>query len=84
MAAVRSEISLVVRAAPPLEAPACRDDLLVFDRTLGSMSDRTGPEAEGGAFEDAGRIGDWAREELDDAGFEDCIGGLKVDLLADI
>lgn len=77
MAAVRSEISFVVRAAPPLfefvelEGPDDREVLLVFDRTLGSISDRTGPEADGGGFGDEVGIGDWAREEPDDPGVKD-------------
>lgn len=53
MAAVRSEISFVVRAAPPLEedpVPLCRVDLLVLDRTFGSMSEMVGPLADGGGF----------------------------------
>jgi hypothetical protein len=75
IAAVRSEISFVVRAAPPLvrfvEVPDDRDDLLVFDRTFGSISDRTGPAADGGGFDDDVGIGDWAREDPDDPGVKD-------------
>lgn len=75
MAAVRSVISFVVRAAPHLDALAaelvCRDCLLTFDRTFGSISDRTGPEADGGALEDAEGMGDWARDDPEEPGFED-------------
>lgn len=65
MAAVRSEISFVVRAAPPLEdpVPLCRVDLLVLDRTFGSMSEMVGPLADGGGFEDGVDKGEGTRDE---------------------
>lgn len=69
MAAVKSEMLLVVREPPPLEElafPLCFC-LLVFDRTFGSISERTGPEAEGGALDGAG-MGDCAREDAEELG----------------
>jgi hypothetical protein len=69
MADVKSEILLVVRAAPPFEGlavpPPCRFGLLVFDRTFGSMSDRTGPEADGGAFEEDAAVDDCVRDDAE-------------------
>lgn len=74
MAAVRSEMLLVVRAAPPLDGlaapPGRRLGLLVFDRTFGSMSESTGPEADGGALESAVDVddagtGEWIRDDAD-------------------
>lgn len=91
IAAVRSEILLVVSDPPDLEElpelppppPPCRLGLLVFDRTFGSISDRTGPDADGGGFEEAAGLGDWAREEAEDPGAESP-DGCAVGLLADI
>jgi hypothetical protein len=90
IAAVRSEILLVVRDPPDFEGPPelpptppCRLGLLVFDRTFGSISDRTGPEAEGGGFEGAAGFGEWAREEAEDPGAEstdECAVGLLADI----
>lgn len=72
MAAVKSEILFVVREPFPLDGvtapPLCRLGLLVLDRTFGSMSERTGPEADGGAFEDDGGMGECAREDAEDPG----------------
>lgn len=70
IAAVRSEISFVVRAAPPLLddlAPPCRVDLLVFDRTFGSKSEIVGPLADGGGFGDDVGKGEGTREEDEEA-----------------
>lgn len=70
MAAVKSEILLVVREPFRLDGdaapPPSRLGLLVLDRTFGSMSERTGPEADGGAFEDAAGMGECVREDADD------------------
>jgi len=78
MAAVKSEILLVVRAAPPFEGlavpPPCRLGLLVFDRTFGSISDRRGPEADGGAFEEDAVMDDCVREDAEGPG-ADRVGG---------
>lgn len=72
MAAVRSEILLVVRDPLPLDGeaapPPCRLGLLALDRTFGSMSERTGPEADGGALEDGAGMGECAREDAEDPG----------------
>ena len=70
MAAVRSDMLVVVREPLFLEfafPPVFRFDLLAFDRTLGSISERTEPAADGGAFEEDG-IGECAREEVFDEG----------------
>lgn len=87
MAAVKSEILLVVKAPFPLEGvavpPPCRLGLLVLDRTFGSMSERTGPEADGGALEETAGIGDCAREDADESGADN--SGVCGDaLLADM
>jgi hypothetical protein len=86
IAAVKSEILLVVMAVPPLEGlavpPLCFC-LLVFDRTFGSISDRTGPEADGGGFEEDGAVEDCARDDADGPGAGK-LGGLDIDLLADM
>jgi hypothetical protein len=66
IAAVRSDISFVVRAALLLEedpAPACRVDLLVFDRTFGNISEMVGPLADGGGFGDNAGMGEGTRDE---------------------
>jgi hypothetical protein len=66
MAAVRSEISFVVRVAPPFEedpAPLGRVDLLVFDRTFGNISEIVGPFADGGGFGDGVGLGEGPRDE---------------------
>ena len=90
MAEVRSEMLLVVRAAPPLDElaapPPCLFDLLVFDRTFGSKSESTGPEADGGALYSAADntgTGEWARGDAVCAGVD---GPLCSDdgLLADM
>ena len=66
MAAVRSEILVVVREplfldefAPP---PVFRLDLTVFDRTFGSISERTEPAADGGALAETGGRGECVRD----------------------
>ena len=74
IAAVRSVILFVVSAAPFFDVLAftlcfC---LLVFDLTFGSISESTGPEAEGGGLEDVGKggIGDWGRDDTEELGAE--------------
>lgn len=87
MAAVRSEILLVVRDSLPLDGlalPVFRVGLLVLDRTFGSISDSTGPEADGGGLEEVG-IGDWLRDDADEPGTETSgVGAEKGGLLADM
>lgn len=67
---------------PPPLAP-WRLGLLVFDRTFGSMSDRTGPDADGGGFEEEAGFGECAREDAEDPGAESpgaCAAGLLADM----
>jgi hypothetical protein len=84
IAAVRSEMLFVVKAAPLLfdPDPACRVDLLVFDRTFGSISEIVGPLADGGGFGDDTGNGEGTRDDCEEAG---CDGGrLVVGLREDI
>lgn len=78
IAAVRSEISLVVRAVLPLDddpvPPPGRADLLTFDRTFGNMSEIVGPLADGGGFGDDAGKGEGMRDEAEDP----CGDGARV------
>lgn len=89
MAAVKSEMLLVVRAPFPLDEaatpPPCRLGLLLLDRTFGSISERAGPEADGGAFAETAGIGECEREDADDPGADNSgVCGDGDALLADM
>lgn len=77
----------VVRAPPFFDEPGvlapCRFGLLVFERTFGSISESTGPEADGGALEDGLGFGDCARDDEEEAGAFNpvaCAAGLLEDM----
>lgn len=60
----------------------CRLGLLVLDRTFGSISESTKPEADGGALEDGLGVGDCARDDEEEAGAFNpvCAAGLLEDM----
>ena len=84
IAAVRSEMLFVVRAVPLLfdPDPACRLDLLVFDRTFGSISEIVGPLADGGGFGDDAGKGEGTRDDCEEVGCEGArlVVGLREDI----